>query len=163
MFGPATRNRGAGAYTQVGQETDVLAASPHRLITLLFEGAMTAINNSLRQMAENDIPARGKSISHAILIIESGLQGALNHKQGGEIADNLDSLYTYMALRLLQANVDNDPDKLKEVHGLLGQLKSSWESIDPSRPPPAAPSQDTTKTSPQQQPATAYRFAASPA
>ena len=164
MFGPATRNRGANAYAQVGLETGALAASPHRLVTMLFEGAMTAISNGARQMNEQDIAAKGKSISHAILIIESGLRGALDHKEGGEIAQNLDSLYAYMAMRLLQANIENNSDKLQEVHGLLGELKSAWDSIDPSLPPPASSSQGTMEAS-SRQPAvtTAYRFAESPA
>jgi len=163
MFGPATRSRGANAYAQVGLETGVLAANPHRLVAMLFEGAMTAISNSVRQMSEHDVAAKGKSISHAILIIESGLRGALDHKEGGEIANNLESLYSYMAMRLLQANMEDDPAKLHEVLDLLGELKSAWDSIDPSLPPPA-PTQDTTTAPGSQQPAvTAYRFAESPA
>ncbi len=133
MFGSAFR--GANAYAQVGLETQVVAASPHKLITLLFDGAMTAITNAIRQMSEEDVAAKGKSISHAILIIESGLKGALNIKAGGEIAANLEALYEYMGQRLLQANLENNQEKLKEVHRLLGELKSAWESIDPTRQP----------------------------
>lgn len=160
MFGSATRPRGANAYTQVGLETGVIAASPHRLITMLFEGAMTAITNGARQMAEGDIAAKGKSISHAILIIESGLRGGLDHKQGGEISENLNALYAYMAMRLLQANIENNPDKLNEVHGLLADLKSAWDSIDPSRPQPES-GQSTTEASNPPRSSAAYRYAES--
>lgn len=133
MFGSSFR--GANAYAQIGQETHVIAASPHNLITMLFDGAMKAVTNAMRQASENDVVAKGKSISHAILIIESGLNGALNHEAGGEIVANLEALYAYMSQRLLQANLENNQEKLKEVHRLLGELKSAWESIDPSRQP----------------------------
>lgn len=131
MFG--SNLRGVNAYAQVGMGTQVSAASPHKLITMLFDGAMTAIANAIRQMAEDNIPAKGKSISHAILIIESGLNGALNHEAGGEIAANLEALYVYMSNRLLQANLENDPAKLEEVRKLLGELRVAWDAIDPSQ------------------------------
>jgi len=134
MFGSGFR--GASAYAQVGLETQVAAASPHQLITMLFNGAMTVVANVIRQMSEGDIPAKGKSISHAILVIESGLKGALDYKAGGEVAANLDALYAYMGQLLLQANLENNPEKLKEVHRLLGELGTAWEAIDPARHPP---------------------------
>ena len=133
MFGSGFS--GANAYAQIGQETQVIAASPHKLITMLFDGAMTAARNAMRQMSEGDIPAKGKSISHAILIVASGLKGALDYKAGGEIAANLEALYNYMVQRLLQANLENDQAKLEEVLRLLGELESAWEAIDPSRGP----------------------------
>lgn len=137
MFGSGFR--GASAYAQIGEETQVIAASPHHLITMLFDGAMKAVTNALRQMSAGEVSAKGKSISHAILIVEGGLKGALNLNAGGEIAANLEALYAYMVQRLLQANLENSDEKLREVHRLLGELKSAWESIDPARQPqPAA-------------------------
>jgi len=133
MFGSSFK--GVNAYAQVGMETQLAAASPHELITMLFDGAMTAITNAIRQMSDGNIPAKGKSISHAILIIESGLKGALDYKAGGEIAANLEALYDYMGQRLLQANLESNQEKLQEVHRLLGELKSAWEAINPSRQP----------------------------
>lgn len=133
MFG--TGFRGANAYAQVGMETQITSASPHQLITMLFDGAMTAVTNAIQHMSDNDIPAKGKSISHAILIIESGLRGALDHKAGGEIAANLDALYMYMTQTLLRANLENNPNKLKEVLRLLDELRTAWAGIDPSRRP----------------------------
>lgn len=133
MFGSGFR--GANAYAQIGEETQVIAASPHHLITMLFDGAMKAVTNALQQMSAGEVSAKGKSISHAILIIEGGLKGALNLRAGGEIAANLEALYAYMGQRLLQANLENSDEKLTEVHRLLGELKSAWESIDPARQP----------------------------
>ena len=128
--------RGVNAYAQVGLETRIAAASPHQLITMLFEGAMTAITHAMQQMSEGDIPAKGKSISHALSIIESGLRGGLDDNKGGEVTANLDALYVCMEQRLLQANLENNQEKLKEVYRLLSEIKTAWESIDPCQPPP---------------------------
>ena len=127
MFG--SMKSGANAYAKVGVETGVLAASPHKLIVMLFEGAMVALGTASRQMAAGDIAGKGKSISKAIAIIEDGLRASLDRKAGGEIAANLDALYEYMTSRLVMANRDNQPELLDEVARLLAELKGAWDAI----------------------------------
>jgi flagellar protein FliS len=127
MFGSA--QSGARAYAKVGMETGVSAASPHKLIVMLFDGAMVAVTMGLHHMRTGNIAAKGKSISHAISIIGNGLRASLDKEVGGEIAVNLDALYQYMGDRLLMGNIKNQPEALEEVHGLLKDLKGAWESI----------------------------------
>ena len=129
MFGSASS--GVSAYSKIGVETGVLAASPHKLIVMLFDGAIVALGNALSQMHSGDIPAKGKSISKAIAIIDNGLRASLDKRIGGEIALNLDSLYEYMSRQLLMANLNNDEEKITEVQNLLRDLKSAWEAISP--------------------------------
>lgn len=132
MFG--SMKSGANAYMKVGVETGVIAASPHRLIVMLFEGAESALRCALVQMNGGDIPGKGRSISKAIDIIDNGLRASLDKANGGEIAINLESLYEYMTTRLLHANLQNSPDVLREVLKLLGELKGAWEAIIPAAP-----------------------------
>ena len=120
---------GASAYAKVGVETGVVAASPHKLISMLFEGAIVAIRAAGQQMQAGDIEGKGKSISKAIDIIDNGLKASLDVKAGGEIAANLQSLYQYMSSRLLEANLKNAPELLDEVRNLLADLSSAWEAI----------------------------------
>lgn len=130
MFG--STNSGARAYAAVGVETGVVAASPHKLVVMLFEGAMVAIASAIQQMQAGDIPAKGKSISKAITIIDSGLRASLDKKVGGEVALNLDALYEYMGDRLVIANLKNQQSALEEVYQLLKGLKDAWEAIAPT-------------------------------
>lgn len=127
MFG--SRQTGVSAYAKVGIETGVLAASPHKLIVMLFDGALVAIGNALSSMRSGQIGEKGKSISKAIMIIDSGLRAALDKKAGGEIAEGLDALYEYMSARLLQANLKNEPEILEEVQRLLTELRDAWNAI----------------------------------
>jgi flagellar protein FliS len=73
--------------------------------------------------------AKGASISKAITIIDEGLKACLDKSAGGELAQNLSSLYDYMNQRLLIANLKNDTGILDEVSQLLTELKGAWESI----------------------------------
>ena len=135
MFG-SSRNA-AQAYAKVGLETGVIAASPHKLIAMLFEGALVAILKAENHMRAGEIAEKGRAISHAMNIINHGLRASLNHKEGGEIADNLEALYAYMTERLGQAHLKNDPALLQEVYKLLSDLKSAWDAIDPKTQPAA--------------------------
>jgi flagellar protein FliS len=127
MFG--TMQRGVNAYAKVGLETSVVSASPHRLIVMLYDGAMVAVLSAVTLMKAGNIPEKGKAISKAIQIIDNGLRASLDRDAGGQIAQGLDSLYEYMSARLLSANLNNDPDILEEVHGLLAELRGAWNAI----------------------------------
>lgn len=129
MFG--NFHNAARAYARVGLQTGAMAASPHKLIAMLLEGAMLAILTARQHMAAGNIAEKGAAINQAISIIDSGLRGALNLKDGGEIAQNLNKLYNYMTQRLSTAHVENDPIKLQEVYKLLADLKTTWDAIDP--------------------------------
>lgn len=127
MFG--SPHKGASAYAKVGVETGVVAANPHTLIVMLFEGAMVAVASAIKHMQAGNIADKGIAVSKAITIIEDGLRASLDKNVGGGIALNLDSLYEYMSTRLVIANAKNEPAILEEVYQLLKGLKSAWETI----------------------------------
>jgi flagellar protein FliS len=124
-------NAAINAYTKIEMDTGVASADPHKLILLLYQGALLAIGSAKNQMLRKEIAAKGKSISHAIMIIDEGLKSSLDKNVGGELAQNLSALYDYMCQRLLIANLKNDVSALDEVSGLLSELKEAWEQIRP--------------------------------
>lgn len=133
MFG--SQKNAAQAYAKVSVETGVAAASPHELIVMLFDGAIAALHKAQLAMSAGEIEQKGLLISKAISIIDNGLYASLDRKAGGEIADNLASLYGYMSHRLLVANLRNDAAILQEVVKLLGDLRSAWCEIKTAVPP----------------------------
>lgn len=137
MFGSSAR--GVNAYASVGIETGVAAATPHKLIVMLFDGALVAVTTAIAHMQAKNIAAKGQAISKAIMIIDSGLRASLDKKVGGQIATSLDALYEYMSNRLLIANLKNQPEILEEVHRLLSDLKSAWVEIGSRGEATAAP------------------------
>jgi flagellar protein FliS len=147
MFGSS--QRGANAYAKVGLETGVVAASPHELVVMLFDGALTAVRAAVVHMKAREIEKKGVAISKAINIVQNGLRASLDKKAGGQIAESLDSLYEYICNRLVSANLANQPEMLDEVIALLADLKGAWESIGDSAAPadagtaPRAPAHDS--------------------
>lgn len=136
MFG--SLQRGANAYAKVGLETGVVAASPHKLVVMLFDGALAAVRAATVHMKAREIEKKGVAISKAINIVQNGLRASLDKEAGGQIAQSLDSLYDYMCTRLVSANLTNQPEMLDEVVTLLADLKGAWEAIGDSAAPAAA-------------------------
>jgi flagellar protein FliS len=130
--------RGVNAYANVGLETGIASASPHKLIVMLYDGALVALLSAKANIAAKNIAAKGTAISKAITIIDNGLRASLDKEAGGEIAANLDALYDYMSRRLLHANLKNDVPAIDEVHGLLADLREAWVAIEEKVGQPAA-------------------------
>lgn len=125
-------NRGqmyAGAYHQVGTHTMVAGASAHRLVALLFDGFVAAVNRARGAMRERDVQAKGRAIGHAVQIIDEGLRAALNLDAGGRLAADLNDLYAYVCLRLTQANLENNEPALDECLRLIQPLREAWTAI----------------------------------
>ncbi|MET3067375.1 flagellar export chaperone FliS [Atlantibacter hermannii] len=122
---------GTNAYARIGVESAVMSASPHQLIVLLFDGAMSALVRARLFIQQGETVAKGEALSKAINIIDNGLKAGLDREQGGDLATNLSSLYDYMVRRLLQANLRNDSQAIEEVEGLLSNLADAWKQVSP--------------------------------
>ncbi|MEY8709625.1 flagellar export chaperone FliS [Mangrovibacter phragmitis] len=126
---------GVKAYQTVSLESAVMSASPHQLIVMLFDGALSALVRAKLFMEQGAIPEKGKALSHAINIIDSGLKTALDTSEEDELTTNLIALYDYMVRRLLHANLRNDIAAIEEVERLLGNIADAWKQVKPSYQP----------------------------
>lgn len=129
MFGSYASR--ASAYAKVGVETGVTAADPHKLILMLYDGAIMSIASAVSAMERKDIATKGQCASKAIDIIDNGLKASLDIGAGGELAERLAALYDYMTERLLYANLHNNGPAFNEIAGLLRGLREAWQGIAP--------------------------------
>ncbi len=115
-------------YQSVEVQSKVAASNPHKLISMLLEGALKKIAIASGATKRGDVAMKGASLSGAMRIIDS-LRASLDLERGAEIADNLTALYSYMERRLLEANQKSDVSIMAEVSALLTEIKSSWDKI----------------------------------
>lgn len=116
-------------YRQLGLETQVNNASPHRLIQLLMEGVLERLIGAQSAMERGDSATKGVLIGKAMGII-SGLRSALDMSiEDSALPENLDNLYDYMGRRLLEASAGNKVEIVIEVMELMKTLKSGWDGI----------------------------------
>ncbi len=130
--------RAVRAYAAIDLETKVMGASPERLITLLFDGALAAIAQAKLHLQQGDVAARGAAISKAIDIVDSGLKASVDREAGGEVATHLVAAYELISYYLLQANMNADSTKLDMAAQVLGTLGEAWRTANDPQPQVAA-------------------------
>lgn len=115
-------------YQSVDVSSAVMSASPHKLISLLFEGFLRRIMEAKGAVERGDKTASSTAIGKAISIVGE-LQGSLRDQETNELSQQLDSLYDYIQRLLLQANREKDMAKLDEAAQLIIPVKESWDKI----------------------------------
>ncbi len=121
--------RAARAYGEIGITTGVDTADPHRLVLMLFDGAVEAISRARLHMGSGQFAARGQAVSQAVQIIEQGLNASLDRSAGNPLAATLTELYDYIARRLLLASAGNDAAGFDEARRLLLELREAWAAM----------------------------------
>jgi len=114
-------------YQQTNKST-AQQASPYQLVAMLFQKLLGNIATAKGAISQNNFEKKGTELSNAIAII-GVLEGSLDFKQGGEVSENLASLYKFCSEQLLVASTNNDAEKLEEIIQILLPIKAGWDSI----------------------------------
>jgi len=117
------RQRAMSAYGQAAE-----TQAPIRQIVLLYDGALRRIKEARQAIEERRINDRFVAVSKATAIVE-GLQSGLDHEHGGEIATNLDRIYSYVCFRLQDINLKDDVAICDELASRLGELREAWAQL----------------------------------
>lgn len=136
MYGNASpfasrAHRASHLYSKVGVETDVLSASPHRLVAMLFDGLFEAMNQGVGAIQAGNTELKNRSLSRAVRILDEGLKAGLK-LEAGQLASDLRDLYVYTCKRLTHANLHGDASAVEECQRLLQPIRDAWASIAPS-------------------------------
>lgn len=125
--------RAASHYVQ----TQVKSSSPLELVVMLYDGALRSTAAAADAFARRDIPARRAAMSKSMDFV-SELQSTLDMDKGGDIALELDRLYTWMTDRMVDATVRQDPAPIHEVRKVLTTLRDAWHQVSIKAPESAA-------------------------
>ncbi|MDQ7015120.1 MAG: flagellar export chaperone FliS [Gammaproteobacteria bacterium] len=115
-------------YNRVGLYGEIEQANPHKLISMLYEGALKRIVMAKKELALKNVAEKGVLLGQAMMIV-ANLKSSLNMEQGGDISIHLTDLYDYIETLLLKANFNNDAEMLDEVMNLLLEIKGAWDQI----------------------------------
>lgn len=116
----------AATYLQEHAQEDI---SSHKVIALLMDGAMERIDQAI-DAVRRERYSEVEVLKEKLAAIVEGLRNSLNREAGGEVADNLDELYSYMLRRLSATENDSMASALVEVRSLLGEVKYGWDNMD---------------------------------
>jgi len=121
---------GANAYRQVSVQTQVASADPHKLVLMLYDGALDSMKLALVAMQNKDIQTKCNAITKASRIIEEGLKAGLDRDVDPVLCRRLGMLYDYVLMRLLEANLKNNEEYVQESIKLIGGLRDTWAEIE---------------------------------
>lgn len=116
------------AYKKISVDSQLTAASPHKVIQMLMAGAIERLIQGKAAMHGGNIAVKGERLGKALAIVIS-LRTCLSMEDGGEIAVNLDSLYDFMIRQITKANLHNDDGPIDDVIHILREIKSAWDLI----------------------------------
>ena len=122
-------SQATSTYQTANLESQVAAASPNTLITMLLDGALVRIARAKGHVERGEKQLQGEVIGKVIDIVAS-LDSYLDHEKGGEVSENLESLYDYIVRQLFQANLKSDIGPLEESERLLGEIRAGWTEMD---------------------------------
>lgn len=104
----------------------VLTASPAELTLMLYDGAIKYCNIAISAIDANDVQKAHNNIIKSQKIIDY-LRQTLDMKYG--VSRDFDNIYSYLAKRLVEANLKKDRDILEEVNGHLRSVRDTWKEV----------------------------------
>ena len=110
------------------RETDISSMSSEKMIVLLYERLVTDLESARKALLEKNRSEFAKQINHSQRII-SELRGALDHSIGGEISQNLESLYSFMFHEQLELLLDHKVDHIDNCLKVISPLLEAWRQI----------------------------------
>ncbi len=118
------------------KETKVKTAGQGHLIVMLYDEAVKQLTNAAeilqKNIGEKRDPGRIEQISKAIMKTQeiiTELTVSLDFDQGGEISKNLFSIYTWFNRELVEANINQDLNRMLTVKDMLSDLRNAWSTV----------------------------------
>jgi len=121
-------------YQNAYKKASVNTLDQNKLIIMLYDGAIKNANFAVQYMESGEIEKVHDSLIKTKNIVTE-LLATLNMEQGGEIAKNLKSLYSYMFSQLIEANMEKKSEPVMTVIDLLKELRGAWVQIKEKKKP----------------------------
>ena len=124
------------SYGEGSRTSQAVVADNVELIQMLFDGLIDSLVTARGHIERGSIEEKNKSLMRAGRIV-IGLQGALDLEKGGDLANNLYELYSYVTRRLIHVNARNDLAVLQEIYVLMSDIRQAWRDVPNLLPKPA--------------------------
>ncbi len=113
------------AYMSQYRNNQILTANPEQILIMLYDGAIRFCCQAMQALDAGDKLVLSEKVSRAMAIV-CEFSNTLDHEVGGQIATDLDALYSFMVRELTRANLQGDRKGLETVHDLLAELREAW-------------------------------------
>ncbi len=104
-----------------------LSVHTDKIIIILYDKAITYLNEAIRDLDGDNLPAAGDNVKNAQDIVME-LNSSLDLEGGSNVVTNLHRVYNFLSRHLTRANTEHNPQMLREAIALLEDLNLSWKT-----------------------------------
>jgi flagellar protein FliS len=115
------------ASSKAYRQNAVLSASPAQLVVELYDGARRFLRQAADAMGAREVERAHQKLRRAEMIIDH-LNSVIDDGQG-EISSHLHAIYAFYLAHLNEARMSQDPEMVREVATMLGQLREAWKDV----------------------------------
>jgi len=113
------------AYAQY-KNNKIQSASGPELTLMLYDGAIKFLNIADYAIETKDIQKAHTNIMKVEKIIDY-LRNTLDMKYA--VAQDFENMYSYIARRLVEANISKDGEIVKEINGHMHAIRDNWVEV----------------------------------
>lgn len=106
----------------------VLGASPVQQAAMIMEAGQLWLGRALRAMEQGESPEAIRCLMRVSDVINEAFC-RLNHKDGGELVQNLARIYNRWSSEVIAASRAKDQERLKIMSQQMGQLREAWGQL----------------------------------
>jgi len=109
-------------------QNNVGIESPSKLIEMMYEGVLRFNAQMKKNIKEDNIEKKTYWVNRSIAVITE-LIATLDMTQG-DISSYLNGLYSYQIKLLVEANLEDNIEKVDEVNSVFKTLLESWKEAN---------------------------------
>ncbi|MBM6614704.1 flagellar export chaperone FliS [Desemzia sp. RIT804] len=110
------------------KQNQILNASPKKLVVLLYDGCIKNLKLAEISIAEKKLDQANTGLIKAQDIIAE-LASTLNLEQGGQVGQDLNDIYEYLMIQLIEANRTKDTAIIQKSREMMEELRDAWAEI----------------------------------
>ena len=124
----ALKKQFAKQYATTYVETSISEATPHKLIEMLYDGALKNLNLGKYFIEHKNHEKKSEHLNKALSILNASRDG-LDMERGKEVSGNLFDLYDYCYRKTFEASTKSDAEAVDEVITLIKDVADAWKAM----------------------------------
>jgi len=128
MYQNSRFRAGTAQYQSVDISSRIEGATPHRLVQIMYEELLKALDAMAFATERGDYVKRGERQSKVLAIL-TGLETSLDFDKGGQIAVDLVAIYREARRLVIAGGREGDPEPVKQARAMIQEIASAWDRI----------------------------------
>jgi flagellar protein FliS len=128
MYMSRGRFGASASYKNVSVASQIEGASPHKLVQMMYEELLKALEAMALAADRGDFVQRGQRQSKALAVL-TALETSLDFDKGGEIARGLLAIYREARRLVVDGGRDGQAQSIEDARIMLSEIATAWDAI----------------------------------